>query len=168
MNHLKIKQTSVRELTYRWGIFMLAAMLLMTPKIALSEEASATPNETYTPQQVINIVLSSLQKNTDDDAGIATVFRFASPDNKLVTGPLSRFTQMIKSGYPDMLNYKSVRYEGIEITGDIALQAVWLRTQFGTEYGYAFKLSKQSGGANDGMWMTDAVIPIGKNSSIAI
>lgn len=168
MSHFKVNQNFVHKLAHRCGVFMLAAMLLITPKIALSQESTVVPNETYTPQEVISIVLDSLQKNADDDEGIATVFRFASPDNKSVTGPLPRFTQMIKSGYPDMLNYMSVRYEAIEISGDIAVQALWLRTESGTEYGYAFKLSKQVGGAHDGMWMTDAVIPIGKNSGIAI
>ena len=168
MSYFNINPIFVHVIAHRCSVFILAAILLITPRIALSQASKVAPNKTYTPQQVISIVLDSLQKNTDDDAGIATVFRFASPDNKLVTGPLSRFTQMIKSGYPDMLNYKSVRYEAIDISGDIAAQALWLQTELGTEYGYAFKLSKQSGGAHDGMWMTDAVISIGKNSGIAI
>jgi hypothetical protein len=109
-----------------------------------------------------------MQKNSADDEGIATVFKFASPDNKAVTGPLSRFTQMIKLGYADMLNYKSVRYEDIEVEGDIAFQVVWLQAQSGPESGYGFKLSKQSGGEYDGMWMTDAVVLIGKKSGMAI
>jgi hypothetical protein len=74
-----------------------------------------------------------MQKNVDDNEGIATVFRFASPENKSVTGPLSRFTQMIKRGYPDMLNHTSARLEDIDIAGDVATQAVWLQTQSGTE-----------------------------------
>jgi hypothetical protein len=150
------------------GIFLFMAILLMMPKIAISEDANLAPNKTYTPQQVITIVLDSMQKNAADDEGIATVFRFASPDNKAVTGPLSRFTKMIKLGYADMLNYKGVRYDDIEIEGDLALQAVWLQAPSGTEYRYAFKLSKQRGGEYDGMWMTDAVVLIGKNNGMAI
>lgn len=168
MHHLKIKQYFIHNITHKCGIFIFAALLLVIPKIALSEDLKVAPNETYTPQQVINIVLSSMQKNAADDEGIATVFRFASPDNKLVTGPLSRFTQMIKRGFPDMLNHTSVRYDDIDIANDIAVQAVWLQTQSGTEYGYEFKLSIQRGGNHDGMWMTDAVTPIGKNTGVRI
>jgi hypothetical protein len=143
-------------------------MFLLLPKIALSGELNVVPNETYTPQQVITIVLDSMQKNAADDEGIATVFRFASPDNKLVTGPLPRFTQMIKRGFPDMLNHISARLEDIDIAGDIAVQSVWLQTQSGTEFGYEFRLSIQRGGKHDGMWMTDAVMPIGKNTGVRI
>jgi hypothetical protein len=168
MHHLRIKQCLTHKLTHRCSVFILTTLLLLLPKIALAQGSSVTPNEIYTPQQVIGIVLDSMQKNDDDDDGIATVFRFASPDNKSVTGPLSRFTQMIKRGYPDMLNHVSARLEDIDIAGDVAVQAVWLQTQSGTEYGYQFKLSIQRGGSHNGMWMTDSVIPIGKNMGVRI
>jgi hypothetical protein len=168
MNHLKIKKYVNCKLAHRCGAFIVTALLLMLPRIALAQGLNMAPNETYTPQQVISIVLDSMQKNVDDNEGIATVFRFASPENKSATGPLSRFTQMIKRGYPDMLNHTSARLEDIDIAGDVATQAVWLQTQSGTEYGYQFKLSIQRGGTHDGMWMTDSVIPIGKNMGIRL
>jgi hypothetical protein len=168
MYHLKIKHYVKGKLAHRCGTFLITALLLMLPRIALAQGLNMAPNETYTPQQVIDIVLDSMQKNADDNEGIATVFRFASPENKSVTGPLSRFTQMIKRGYPDMLNHTSARLEDIDIVGDVATQSVWLQTQSGTEYGYQFKLSIQRGGTYDGMWMTDSVIPIGKNIGISI
>ncbi|MFT5894212.1 MAG: hypothetical protein ACI8VW_001079 [bacterium] len=166
----KHPKTSVHELRHTFSIFVFLAILgmLMAPKIAVSGEISIAPNETYTPQQVITIVVDSLQKNTAGDEGIATVFRFASPGNKSATGPLSRFTQMLKSGFSDMLNHTGVRYDAIDVAGDMAVQAVWLQTQSGAEYGYAFQLRKQRGGTHDGMWMTDAVIPLGKNRGIRI
>jgi hypothetical protein len=168
MYHLEIKQYVNCKLAHRGGAFIVMALLLMLPRIALAQGLNMAPNETYTPQQVIGIALDSMQKNVDDNEGIATVFRFASPENKSVTGPLSRFTQMIKREYPDMLNHTSARLEDIYIAGDVATQAVWLQTQSGTEYGYQFKLSIQRGGIHDGMWMTDSVIPIGKNMGIRI
>jgi len=168
MRHLKVNQYFIYNIAHRCVILMFAALLLAIPKIAISEGITEGPNETYSPQQVISIVLSSMQNNAADDEGIATVFRFTSPDNKLVTGPLQRFTQMIKRGFPDMLNHTSVRYDDIDIVNDTAVQAVWLQAQSGTEYGYEFKLSIQRGGIHDGMWMTDSVIPIGKNMGIMI
>lgn len=167
MNQYKFSRTSLDDLNRQYGMFMLLAVitLFFVPKIALSEELSVAPNQSYTAQQVINIVVESLQNNSPGDEGIATVFRFASPGNKSVTGPLSRFTQMIKRGFPDMLNHAGVRYDAIEITDDSAVQAVWLQTQSGSEIGYAFQLRKQRGGTHDGMWMTEAVIPLGKNKN---
>ena len=69
-----------------------------------------------------------------------------------------------------MLNHAGVRYDAINIQGDTAVQAVWLQSQTGAESGYAFQLGKQRGGKHDGMWMTEAVIPLGKkkNSGISI
>ena len=164
--------TPVYEFNRRFAVlFLMVAMALMvTPNSALRAENSEAPNPSYTPQQVINIVVDSLQNNAANDEGIATVFRFASPRNKSVTGPLSRFTQMIKRGFPDMLNHAGVRYDALNIQGDTAVQAVWLQSQTGAESGYAFQLGKQRGGKHDGMWMTEAVIPLGKkkNSGISI
>jgi len=167
MHHCKVRQIPVPELNQRWASIVFVAMftLLMIPATASSDEAPLAPSELYTPQQVVVIVVDSLQQNAADDAGIATVFRFASPGNKAGTGPLSRFTRMIKGGFSDMLNHVGGRYEPIEIEGDLAVQAVWLETQTGAEYGYAFQLSKQRGGIHDGMWMTDAVVPLGKNKN---
>jgi len=133
------------------------------PSILLADAKLVFPSPEYSPQQVISIVVQSLQTNSSDNAGIATVYRFASPRNKASTGPLSRFTQMIKRGFPDMLNHTGVRYDPMEISGDIAVQAVWLQTSTGAEFGYAFQLRKQRGGNVADMWMTDAVIPLGKS-----
>jgi len=166
----KLLRTCVQDFSHPWANIVIAAIfaLLMAPKLALSDDLTIVPSETYTPQQVITIVVDSLQNNTSDDEGIATVFRFASPGNKSFTGPLSRFTKMIKGGFPDMLNHAGGRYDPIEIEGDTAVQAVWLETPSGAVVGYAFQLSKQRGGVYDGMWMTDAVIPLGKNKSSGI
>ena len=112
---------------------------------------------------MVEIVVSALQANSEEnnDAGIATVYSFASPGNRANTGPLERFARMVKGGFPDMLNHLGARYEPIEITGNNALQAVWLTSVTGKETGYAFKMGKQLSGEYKGMWMTEAVIPLG-------
>ncbi|WP_088917784.1 DUF4864 domain-containing protein [Granulosicoccus antarcticus] len=138
---------------------------------SLASSRIIEPNENFTPQQVVQIVVDSLKHNdADNDAGIATVFRFASPANKISTGPLNRFRAMIKKGFPDMLNHSNARYEAMKVSGNTAIQAVWLMTHSGKEIGYAFQLSKQSGGQNANMWLTDRVIPlgIGKESGLRI
>lgn len=172
MQYRKMELMPFHELCHRCSIFLLLGVLsvFLAPKTVLSDDKTIAPNQRYSPQQVITIVVDSLQNNTDDDEGIATVFRFASPLNKASTGPLLRFTQMIKRGFPDMLNHTGVSYDAMEIADDTAVQAVWLQNQSGAEFGYAFQLRKQSGGAHDGMWMTEAVIPLGKkkNSGIRI
>lgn len=126
--------------------------------------AEARPSAERAPQEVIDIVLAALQQNerTEDDAGIATVFAFASPGNRAATGPFERFRSMIKRGYADMLDFADSRTGELRREEDVAFQVVWLRQDDGRETGYVFQLGRQSGGEYDGMWMTDGVYPIGE------
>jgi len=145
----------------------LRASLFGTALLALSGApfaADPAPTLERTPQEVVEIVVDALRTNGDatGDEGIATVFRFASPGNKASTGPLTRFTRMIKMGYPEMLAHQSSRFDEMTVSGDKALQAVWLMSPSGTEVGYAFQLGRQRGGDYDGMWMTESVLPLGK------
>jgi len=127
------------------------------------ESHQARPNIELAPDEVIQIVIDALKSNdpTKDDDGIATVFEFASPGNKSVTGPLERFTQMIKGGFGDMLNHVDSEFGNIEVNEDVALQAVWLTSSSGKRSGYVFQLGKQASGEFEGMWMTESVWPIG-------
>lgn len=117
------------------------------------------PSPDLTPGSVIRIQVEALQANDSPtpDAGIAAAFRFASPGNRAATGPLPRFTQMIKLGYPDMLGFAEAEYGAIQVVGDRAQQAVTLVQRDGRRTTYVFALSRQRGGPYDGCWMTDGV-----------
>lgn len=123
------------------------------------------PSQEHSPADVVRIVIDALQRNPDttDDDGIKTVWSFASPANRRFTGPLERFSSMIKSGFSDMLGFRSSRFEDIEVKGRQAIQVVWLLQADGRELGYAFRLSQQTGGPFDNMWMTEAVLPLGES-----
>ncbi|MFK7860522.1 MAG: DUF4864 domain-containing protein [Granulosicoccus sp.] len=142
---------------------LLAATLLSGISELRADDVYLEPNTEYQPQDVVKIVVDALQGNSvaADNDGIATVYRFASPGNRATTGPLSRFTKMITTGFSDMLNHAGARYDAMEVSGDTAVQAVWLFTDTGAEIGYAFQLGRQQSGEFRGMWMTDAVIPLG-------
>ena len=142
----------------------LAATLILLSSSARADLTELAPSPDYAPQQVVEIVVGALQSNSTEgnDEGIATVYRFASPGNRASTGPLERFARMVKGGFSDMLEHVDARYEPIEIREDKALQAVWLMDVTGKETGYAFQLGLQSSGKYEGMWMTEAVIPLGE------
>jgi len=148
--------------------YRLAALLLFGASwcatAAIADERTPMPSIDLAPGEVVEIVVDALQENPrlGNDAGIATVFRFASPDNRAMTGPLERFATMIKRGYRDMLGFAASRFEPIEVEEDTAVQVVWLTQPDGRESGYVFQLGKQSSGEYDGMWMTDAVYPLGR------
>lgn len=144
------------------GASAMCLLALAMPVFATNGEL-LSPSPHFTPQQVVKIVVEALGSNgtSGSDAGIATVYRFASPGNRSNTGPLPRFTSMIKRGFPEMLDHAGSRYDTMEVTGNTAVQAVWLVTRTGEEVGYAFQVGKQSTGEYKDMWMTEAVIPLG-------
>lgn len=145
--------------------FLLIAAAIFLPISAYADSDELTPNTNLSPDDVVQIVVTALKTNSNqNNDGIETVFRFASPKNKAVTGPIERFTQMIKRGFPDMLNHLKSEVSDIKIEGNTALQAVWLTTVTGSKHGYMFQLGKQANGPYKDMWMTEAVMPIGTNA----
>jgi len=60
-----------------------------------------------------------------------------------------------------MLNHASAEYSEVQINENKARQAVWLTTLSGDQHGFMFEVGKQIDGEFEGMWMTDAVWPIG-------
>ncbi len=119
------------------------------------------PNRQLRPDQVVKIQMSALQHNDvpKPDTGITTTFAFASPQNRLATGPLSHFTEIVKApAYFPMLNCKTVTYELISINGDTAQQRVHIVSANGERITYVFMLSRQQDGVYAGCWMNDGCV----------
>lgn len=143
------------------GILLFAATLAAgTFALASDNNCTISPSIDKTPESIVKTVIEALKVNDDDDSGIATVYCFASPGNKQMTGPIERFAGMIKSGYGDMLNHADSEFDSMEIREDVAIQPVWLTTAGGDVVGYLFRLGKQTTGEFAGMWMTEAVYKI--------
>ena len=117
------------------------------------------PDPTLTPEQVVRIQLEALRRNDAADRGIAVAFRFASPDNRRMTGPEPRFGAMIKNGpYALMLNYDRALFAPIEVRGRDALQAVTLVSAGAAPVTYLFHLRRQeASGPLANCWMTEGV-----------
>ena len=89
-------------------IFKVLILLLITSTFSNAELLN--PNRNIKPKEVIKIQLSGLQKNDSKfkDSGIEQTWNFAHPNNKRITGPLSRFKMMLKSdSYGMMINHLS-------------------------------------------------------------
>lgn len=115
------------------------------------------PTPALSPVEVVTFQLKSLQTNIDGE-GIAATFRFASPANKIVTGPLTRFGQLFYSvRYRAMLNHRSAE---VVLVSENGLQAEILAEiidQKGSIHHYKFLLSRQQQGEDINCWMTDSV-----------
>ena len=89
-------------------IFKIFFLLLVN--LSFSNAELLSPNNTISPKEVVKIQLSGLQQNDLEykDSGIEQTWKFAHPNNRRVTGPLSNFKMMIKSdSYGMMINHLS-------------------------------------------------------------
>jgi hypothetical protein len=117
------------------------------------------PKPDLSPDEVIRIQLDALRENdASNDVGIATAFNFASPGNKVYTGPLSRFKQIVRNPvYAVMLNHRYVGYESVMISGAVAQQRVMIVGENSQTVIYTFTLSRQRDPHYRDCWMTDGV-----------
>lgn len=139
---------------------LLAGMNAALASAAVPATA-AGPSPVLSARQVVELQLNAL-KTVDmpsKDAGFATVFRFASPENKEQTGPLPRFSKMIRDSFGEMLNHKSARLLAPVQQEDQLLQPVELVSLAGRTYRYVFLLRRVESASCAGCWMTDGVIP---------
>ena len=89
----------------------------------LSEDLVPAP--VLSPEDVVRIQLEALRHNDERNRGIEVAFRFASPANRVHTGPLPRFIGMIRNGpYALMLDFRAVSYGPVESNGTQARQRV--------------------------------------------
>jgi hypothetical protein len=157
--------------TFYYGLITVHAMAFDKTVVATTrpdvgnqiraKQNSLVPNPDYSPADVVRIQLDALGNNKDPhkDAGIEITFRFASPANRQVTGPLSRFVRMLYNPlYSPMLDHQNVSYGEVVKKEDRAMQSVILTAADGQRVGYTFTLSKQQGGPFDQCWMTDSVL----------
>ena len=91
-------------------LIIFKSIILFFFFISFSHAELLNPNSTISPKEVIKIQLNGLQQNDLDykDSGIEQTWNFAHPNNKRVTGPLSKFKMMLKSdSYGMMINHLS-------------------------------------------------------------
>jgi len=121
---------------------------------------NAYPDPELKPNDVVKLQLLAMQQNDDSDFGIEVTFRFASPSNKIQTGPLKRFIRLVRNpSYRPLLNHINATFLELNIEEDFAVQDVIITTSNGERIGYRFRLSIQKGPLYPGCWMTDSVIP---------
>ncbi len=134
------------------------ALALLAP-LAHAQADAPAPSADLTPAEVVRIQVEALRANDSPapGAGIATVFRFASPGNRQATGPLPRFARMIRTGYPALLGFARAEVGEARVRDGRAVVPVTVVLRDGRRVTYGFALSRQAGGTCDGCWLTDGV-----------
>ena len=121
---------------------------------------NAYPEPELKPNDVVRLQLLAMQQNDDSDFGIEVTFRFASPSNKIQTGPLKRFIRLVRNpSYRPLLNHINATFLELTVEEVFAVQDVIITTSNGERIGYRFRLSIQKGPLYPGCWMTDSVTP---------
>ncbi|HEY5740383.1 MAG TPA: DUF4864 domain-containing protein [Gammaproteobacteria bacterium] len=154
------------------GLLLLVWALVSPLTVAADARADAAqlprPSTHLQPGEVVRIVIDALAHNDVPyaDAGIETTFHFASPANRVVTGPLDRFTRMVKSPtYGIMVNHIDSEFSEVVFSGNRAYQMVRLTAANGLSTVFAFRLGKQLDGEFKDMWMTEAVWPVAEGEA---
>jgi hypothetical protein len=145
-------------------VALIGLLLLMLRVSALSSQPlDLSPNPSLSPQQVVEFQLDALRHNDEPtaDAGIQRSFRFASPSNRLVTGPLSRFSDIVHSApYSALLGAQSSDVRGVILQGSEAKVYVTVTSANGSQLNFLFMLSRQGQGDYRDCWMTDSVMKL--------
>jgi hypothetical protein len=142
---------------------IVLALVFSLVALGRAEEPEITPGPKLSPEDVVRYQVNALQHNDDPhpDAGIERTFRFASPSNKSVTGPLEHFVSIVKSAaYLPMINNRGSAVVGSRVDGDHAKVAIKITPYDGPQLTYLFVLTKQHEGDFDDCWMTDSVLPV--------
>ena len=119
------------------------------------------PGITLKPLDVLVLQLNSLQNNDYPykDAGIEQTWKFAHPNNKIMTGPLKKFKQMIYSKSYEIL----IRHEKSEITilnetNNKSVYKVYILSKDKKKYYYIWQIEKVLKNGNlENCWMTTSV-----------
>ena len=153
-------QNDIVLINRKTTVFCLNAFcLLLLSGLSYAENLDLQPDPELSPQQVVLFQLKALQSASDE--GIAATFRFASPANRKITGPLQRFSRLFESSqYQPMISHKSADIKLINSDDQTAELQASLIDDAGNIHKYRFRLSKQKTAPFIDCWMTDAVIAV--------
>ena len=151
-------------------IFFLSIFLIIT----ISNKSFSDvlkPNKNISPKEVVKIQLNALMKNNSPykDKGILQTWEFAHPNNQRYTGPIERFTMMLKGdSFSMLLNHKENEVVEIFKNENVATYEV---TILGADKNYfKFKWQVEKNileGPTKDCWLTTAVSqPMNLGSSI--
>ena len=116
------------------------------------------PSPDLGPRRSLEVVMAALQQNDSPraDAGIETAFRFASPGNRMSTGPLSNFRRLVRAPvFAPLIDHQSAEVEVVQRRGDQALLLIRIIAHDGSPAVYEFVMTRQYLPPYQGCWMTD-------------
>ncbi len=138
----------------------------VTPEPVTSEhstpQVATTPHPDLTPDRVVALVLTALQRNDapHPDAGVETLYAFASARLRAQVGDLKTFKRVLHNSlYAPLLEHTRARAEPLERRGRAARQTVvvWTAEAGAGEAPYLFSLAQQPQADAPPLWLLSAL-----------
>ena len=137
-------------------------------KISFLEAEIVKPNSDIKPFQVVKIQLKGLMKNDlpYKDKGIEQTWEFAHPNNKIFTGPINRFKEMIKGeSYKMLIDHANHEIKEIYLNDDLAIFEVTVMDNDKKYFKFKWQVERYlNNGPLKNCWLTTLVsqpIPMG-------
>jgi hypothetical protein len=129
----------------------------------ISSAADRKPSPELSPEDVIRLQINALSAEGPLQTRIQRCYEFASPANRLNTGPVKRFGEMIRQPkYAVLLDAKHVLVGRASVNGRQAHLLLSVVDSQGNLSLFRCLLSKQTLAKYIDCWMTDAVVRIGE------
>lgn len=117
------------------------------------------PHPKLAPEEVVRLQLAGLSDPSADGSGILQCFCLASPANRVVTGPLEHFGQMVRTGpFQCMSHPRAVLIGRPQHGEDVVRLLVTIIDEERAVRAFAFVLAKQKEPPFKDCWMTEAVL----------
>ena len=140
---------------------LIKSILLFFIVTNISSADLIKPKPTLKPIDVLLIQLNSLKNNNIPykDAGIEQTWEFAHPNNKIITGPLDNFKQMIYSeNYKILISHENNEVTILKETDNISIYKVFILSNDKKKYYYIWQVEKVLlDGYFKNCWMTTKV-----------
>ncbi len=128
------------------------------------EQAEADPtivSPDVAPRDVVSMQVEALQRLQREPEQALRVFSLASPQNRLMTGPLPRFYNLLLTEpYRRMVFDNSSQIGEAVVVGDQAHVLVTVSDGSSSISAFRFWLTRQTDAPYQDCWMTDGVEPI--------
>tara|TARA_B100000579_G_scaffold41040_1_gene28629 strand:- start:169 stop:633 length:465 start_codon:yes stop_codon:yes gene_type:complete len=139
-------------------------------KISFLSAEIVKPNSDIKPVQVVKIQLKGLMKNDlpYKDQGIEQTWEFAHPNNKIFTGPINRFKEMLKGeSYKMLIDHANHEIKEIYRNDELAIFEVTVMDNEKKYFKFKWQVEKYlNDGPLENCWLTTVVsqpLPLGKS-----
>ena len=139
----------------------LKSFLLLFLITGISNADLIKPRPSLEPLDVLLIQLNSLKNNNTPykDAGIEQTWEFAHPNNRIMTGPLDKFKEMIQSkNYKILISHENNEITILKKTNNISIYKVFILSKNKKKYYYICQMEKVLFDSDfKNCWMTTSV-----------